>query len=435
MSDALEALLQEGRTFPPPAAFRKTALDHRRAGLRRRRARLAGLLGPRRRSRSTGRRSGTRSSSGSCRSRSGSSAASSTSRTTASTATSTPVTATRSRSTGRASPATRASLTYAELLDETCRVANALRVVRGREGRPGRDLHGHGARDGRRTMLACARIGAAALGRVRRLHRAVAEGPHQRRRSEGARHRRRRVAARRGRPAQGHRRRSARRDAVDRARARAAPHRERRRDAGRPRRLVARRRARPAGRVRVRVDGQRRPALPPLHVGHHRQAQGHHAHDRRLPHAVSRTRTSTCSTCTPTPTCTGAPPTSAGSPATRTSSTGRSRTARRACMYEGTPDYPDKDRFWSIVEKYKVTIFYTAPTAIRTFMKWGDDVPGAARPVVAAAARHRRRADQPRSVGLVLQDDRRRALPGGRHVVADRDRRHHDQRRCPARRR
>jgi acetyl-CoA synthetase len=44
-------------------------------------------------------------------------------------------------------------------------------------------------------------------------------------------------------------------------------------------------------------------------------------------------------------------------------------------MYEGTPDFPDKDRFWSIVEKYKVTILYTAPTAIRTFMKWGDEYP------------------------------------------------------------
>jgi acetyl-CoA synthetase len=40
-------------------------------------------------------------------------------------------------------------------------------------------------------------------------------------------------------------------------------------------------------------------------------------------------------------------------------------------IYEGTPDYPDKDRWWSIIEKYKVTILYTAPTAIRTFMKWG----------------------------------------------------------------
>jgi acetyl-CoA synthetase len=44
-------------------------------------------------------------------------------------------------------------------------------------------------------------------------------------------------------------------------------------------------------------------------------------------------------------------------------------------MYEGTPDYPDKDRFWRIVEKYGVTICYTAPTAIRTFMRWGDVYP------------------------------------------------------------
>ena len=44
-------------------------------------------------------------------------------------------------------------------------------------------------------------------------------------------------------------------------------------------------------------------------------------------------------------------------------------------MYEGTPDYPDKDRLWSIVERYGVTILYTAPTAIRTFMKWGREYP------------------------------------------------------------
>jgi acetyl-CoA synthetase len=44
-------------------------------------------------------------------------------------------------------------------------------------------------------------------------------------------------------------------------------------------------------------------------------------------------------------------------------------------MYEGTPDTPHKGRWWEICEKYGVTIFYTAPTAIRTFMKWGDDIP------------------------------------------------------------
>jgi acetyl-CoA synthetase len=44
-------------------------------------------------------------------------------------------------------------------------------------------------------------------------------------------------------------------------------------------------------------------------------------------------------------------------------------------MYEGTPDFPDKDRLWSIVERYRVTILYTAPTAIRSFMKWGTEFP------------------------------------------------------------
>ncbi|NBP78810.1 MAG: acetate--CoA ligase, partial [Proteobacteria bacterium] len=44
-------------------------------------------------------------------------------------------------------------------------------------------------------------------------------------------------------------------------------------------------------------------------------------------------------------------------------------------LFEGTPDYPDKDRFWSMIAKHKVTIFYTAPTAIRSFMRWGDEFP------------------------------------------------------------
>ena len=49
--------------------------------------------------------------------------------------------------------------------------------------------------------------------------------------------------------------------------------------------------------------------------------------------------------------------------------------AATSVIYEGTPDHPDKDRFWAIVEKYGVSILYTAPTAIRTFMKWGDEYP------------------------------------------------------------
>jgi acetyl-CoA synthetase len=44
-------------------------------------------------------------------------------------------------------------------------------------------------------------------------------------------------------------------------------------------------------------------------------------------------------------------------------------------MYEGAPDWPQKDRFWSLVERYGVTVFYTAPTAIRAFMRWGTEWP------------------------------------------------------------
>ena len=46
-------------------------------------------------------------------------------------------------------------------------------------------------------------------------------------------------------------------------------------------------------------------------------------------------------------------------------------------MYEGSPDFPEKDRWWSLIERYKVSILYTAPTAIRTFMKWGIEFPEA----------------------------------------------------------
>ncbi len=49
--------------------------------------------------------------------------------------------------------------------------------------------------------------------------------------------------------------------------------------------------------------------------------------------------------------------------------------AATSVIYEGTPDYPDKDRLWEVVERYNVSILYTAPTAIRTFMKWGTQYP------------------------------------------------------------
>ncbi|MBS0629351.1 MAG: acetate--CoA ligase [Verrucomicrobia bacterium] len=46
-------------------------------------------------------------------------------------------------------------------------------------------------------------------------------------------------------------------------------------------------------------------------------------------------------------------------------------------LYEGAPDFPERNRFWQLIEKYGVTILYTAPTAIRTFMKWGEEWPKA----------------------------------------------------------
>ena len=95
-------------------------------------------------------------------------------------------------------------------------------------------------------------------------------------------------------------------------------------------------------------------------------------------------------------------------------------------IYEGTPDYPDKDRLWEIIERYKVSILYTAPTAIRTFMKWGDGFARQARYEIAAAIGFRRRTDQSRGLDLVPRTYRRRPLPGRRHMVADRDGRDHD---------
>ena len=93
--------------------------------------------------------------------------------------------------------------------------------------------------------------------------------------------------------------------------------------------------------------------------------------------------------------------------------------ATTGVLYEGTPDTPDWDRWWQIIEDYKVNILYCAPTAIRALHEAGRAVRRGARPVVAARARLGRRADQPRGVALVPRAHRRRAqrrssTPGGR---------------------
>ena len=88
-------------------------------------------------------------------------------------------------------------------------------------------------------------------------------------------------------------------------------------------------------------------------------------------------------------------------------------------MYEGAPNHPREDRFWEIIEKYRVNIFYTAPTAIRAFIKWGDQWPAKHDLSSLRLLGTRRRADQPRSVDVVSRassaaDAARSSIPGGR---------------------
>ena len=94
-------------------------------------------------------------------------------------------------------------------------------------------------------------------------------------------------------------------------------------------------------------------------------------------------------------------------------------------MYEGAPDFPDKDRFWEIVERYGVTIFYTAPTAIRAFMKWGHEWPeGATSRRCACWARSASRSIPKRGCGTTSTSGA--SVSDRRHLVADGNGPHHD---------
>ena len=96
-------------------------------------------------------------------------------------------------------------------------------------------------------------------------------------------------------------------------------------------------------------------------------------------------------------------------------------------MFEGIPNYPDSSRFWQVIDKHKVSIFYTAPTAIRALMRDGEAPVKRTSRVIASPAGQRGRTDQSGSLALVLQRGRRKALPDRGYLVADRDRRHPDQ--------
>ena len=104
-------------------------------------------------------------------------------------------------------------------------------------------------------------------------------------------------------------------------------------------------------------------------------------------------------------------------------------------IYEGAPDAPDKDRWWEMIERYRVTILYTAPTAIRTFIKWGDQYVDRHDLSSLRLLGSVGEGINPEAWMWYLREDRRRAVPDRRYLVADRDRRHHDEpaaRRDPA---
>ena len=273
------------------------------------------------------------------------------------------------------------------------------------------------------AMLACARIGATHTVVFGGFSRRGAARPHQRRRGQArsspptaavaaaasCRSRRTSTTRSSGTPTVEHVRRRA-----------AAPASDVAMKAG-PRPLVARADGR---RVAPICPAEpldcRAPALHPLHQRHHRQAQGHRAHHRRLPAAARadhEVRLRPARTRTPT----GARPTSAGSPGHSYVVYGPLANGATTLMYEGAPNYPGAGPLLGHRSRGTAsTIFYTAPTAIRAFMQLGRRSGRAKHDLVEPApARHGRRADQPRGLDVVPRGDRRRAAarsstPGGR---------------------
>ena len=176
-----------------------------------------------------------------------------------------------------------------------------------------------------------------------------------------------------------------------------------------------------------RAARRRAPALRPLHLRLDREAEGRPAHHRRLParrhlHPPLRLRPEA-----------GVrrllvrAPTSAGSPATPTSSTARSRTAPPASCTRAPRTIRTRTSGGRSSRATRRHDPLHGADRDPRLHEVGRRVPGQARPLVAAPARHGRRADQPQGVALVLRGDRRRALPDRRHLVADGDRPHPDQ--------
>ena len=95
-------------------------------------------------------------------------------------------------------------------------------------------------------------------------------------------------------------------------------------------------------------------------------------------------------------------------------------------MYEGAPDYPHKGIWWELIERYGVTIFYTAPTAIRACMEWGAEHPNSRDLSSLRLLGTVGEPINPQGVAVVPRRDRPRALPDRRHIMANRNRADHD---------
>ena len=95
-------------------------------------------------------------------------------------------------------------------------------------------------------------------------------------------------------------------------------------------------------------------------------------------------------------------------------------------MYEGAPDFPRRDRFWEIVDRYKVSIFYSSATAVRAFMAWGMEWIKPHDLSQPSRSRHGGRAHQSRRLEMVFRSDRKKSLSHRRYLVANRNWFDHD---------
>ena len=228
-------------------------------------------------------------------------------------------------------------------------------VARHQEGRPRAHLHADVDRGrGRDAGLRAHRRDA--FGGVRRLFGEIAAGAHHRCRRRGGDHGGRAGARRQARCRS--RRSSTRRWAWAGAKASATSIVYRRTGGnvafdGAARPLDARARREAGGHLRARMGRRRASAVHPVHVGLHRQAEGCAAQLRRLP-AVGDADDEAGRSTSSRRISSGAPPTSAGSPATRTSRTDRSPSARPKSCSRAMPTYPDAGRFWQTIAKHKV---------------------------------------------------------------------------------